>query len=409
MASESLKVAVIGGGPAGLTLTRLLVRASIPVICFEREASPDARSQGGTLDLHAESGQRALKDAGLWDEFLKHARYDGDVMVIVDKHGKKHMVMGGDDDAGAGEDEEADSRPEIDRVKLRQILIESIPGHAIRWNSNLVGVDADCTLHFQHGDEEGFDIVVGADGAWSKVRPLLTDVQPLYSGVGGIDFRLEDIDTRLPQLGALVGKGSYFAFGDGKTLMAQRQGDGSVTVAAWALRAATWQDEPPYAGVDLRGDPKAAKDIFLQHAYFDWAPEVQDLIRLGDDAPVNIRNLYMLPVGHRWPARPGFTLIGDAAHLMTPFAGEGVNTAMRDALELARAVITASNEARSPEVLARVTASYEEEMFLRAAMVTKKSKMFMDVQLADDAPEGFLRVFAAMMEQMQAARGGKTR
>jgi 2-polyprenyl-6-methoxyphenol hydroxylase-like FAD-dependent oxidoreductase len=78
--SNRLKIAIIGAGPAGCTLARLLVQEKVPVdiTIFEGEKSLDTRTQGGTLDLHTQSGIEALKRAGLYDEFVKRARFDGE-------------------------------------------------------------------------------------------------------------------------------------------------------------------------------------------------------------------------------------------------------------------------------------------------------------------------------------------
>ena len=86
-----LSVAIVGGGPGGLTLARILQRNGINPTVFEREASVNERSQGGTLDLHHESGLKALKDAGLMEEFKAHARFEGDALRILDKTGKVHF------------------------------------------------------------------------------------------------------------------------------------------------------------------------------------------------------------------------------------------------------------------------------------------------------------------------------
>ena len=174
---SSLKIAIIGAGPAGCTLARLLLLKRISVVVFEGEESPNVRSQGGTLDLHTDTGLAALREAGLYDEFLKYARFDGEAIVIADKKLVRYVSAQGTDAKSSR------GRPEIDRVKLRMILLESIPEGVIRWNHRLRKVDDDLCLYFEHGIEKGFDLVVGADGAWSKVRPLLSQKQPFYSGM----------------------------------------------------------------------------------------------------------------------------------------------------------------------------------------------------------------------------------
>ena len=108
----ALSVAIVGGGPGGLTLARILQRNGINSSVFEREASANVRSQGGTLDLHQESGLKALKDAGLMGEFMAHARFEGDSMRIQDKTGKVYF-QDSPDDVKSKDDPYV--RPEIDR------------------------------------------------------------------------------------------------------------------------------------------------------------------------------------------------------------------------------------------------------------------------------------------------------
>jgi 2-polyprenyl-6-methoxyphenol hydroxylase-like FAD-dependent oxidoreductase len=83
--TKDFKVAVIGAGPAGCTLARLIQRFDAPVeiTIFESDESLTHRSQGGTLDLHTDSGIAALKKADLYDEFRKRARYDGEGMYSI--------------------------------------------------------------------------------------------------------------------------------------------------------------------------------------------------------------------------------------------------------------------------------------------------------------------------------------
>ena len=84
MATQTFKIAIIGAGPGGCMLARLLHCANINVTIFEAEASVDFRSQGGTLDLRTKTGLAAMKEAGLYEEFLKHARFGGESLVLCD-------------------------------------------------------------------------------------------------------------------------------------------------------------------------------------------------------------------------------------------------------------------------------------------------------------------------------------
>lgn len=159
-------MAIIGGGPCGLTLARLLERKGIDYVVYERDESDVSVRRGGSLDIHAETGQLALKEAGLFEEFLKYARYEDNVLKIANQQGERVY-----EDGEGGRD-----APEIDRIQLRQILVDSIPSERIRWNHVLKDIttdgDGNHLLEFTNGASvSGFKLVVGADGAWSKVRP----------------------------------------------------------------------------------------------------------------------------------------------------------------------------------------------------------------------------------------------
>ena len=372
------KIAIIGAGPAGLTLARLLHVASIPSTIFEADNATSHHPQGGTLDLHTDTGLAAIKTAGLWEAFHPHARYDGEAAIFADKHFTKHFEI-----AGSSE-ETSNGRPEIDRTKLREILLESLPKDAIKWGQKLRKVDDDLTLHFIDGSAEtGFDLVVGADGAWSKVAALLSDTKPFYTGLGGLTMKVADARNRAPYLEKLVNKGSLFAFSDGKQIVSQFNGDGTVRIYTWFKAVEDWQKSCEY---DMR-DVGQVKQ-FLAKKFYDWAPELRQFTQVADPDDLVVRNLYMLPVGHHWEHRQGATLIGDSAHLMTPFAGEGVNVAMTDALVLSQSIIEGCKE--GTKVLDRKIKEYEEEMFARGSVVTGLTKRNMDSIMSEEPAELWL-------------------
>lgn len=165
-------IAILGAGPSGLTLACLLLKQQIPFVVFERDPDPTTGGQGGTLDIHTETGQLALRECGLYDEFRKLARYDGQAFRAVDKDGKvlvNHLPKQNDD-----------GRPEIDRRQLRELLLSAIPQDTIRWGMKVEAVerndDGTMTVRFANGDvQSGFNLVVGADGAWSRARRLVSN------------------------------------------------------------------------------------------------------------------------------------------------------------------------------------------------------------------------------------------
>ena len=359
----SAKVAIIGAGPAGCTLARLLIRASILVTIFEGESSISVRAQGGTLDLHTNTGLKALREADLLEEYAQYARYDGEAMNLADKNLVSLIKVGGTTEASSR------GRPEIDRARLRQILVDSLPEGTIRWNCRLRNVDAnDLSLHFDHGIEAGFDLLVGADGAWSKVRPVLTDVEPYFAGLGGYDLLIHDAEKSHPDLFKLVNRGSLFVYSDGKGLNAQQRGDGTIIVYASGHRDEDWKER---CGYDLHNASEVKRA--LKEEFKSWAEPLVKLIQVADEKDITARSLYILPPGHRWKHRANVTLIGDAAHLMTPHAGEGVNVAMEDALNLAHAIIRSVGNEDTVNILDKEVSAFEDEMMTRATKVQNRS------------------------------------
>jgi 2-polyprenyl-6-methoxyphenol hydroxylase-like FAD-dependent oxidoreductase len=241
----------------------------------------------------------------LFGEFEKYARYDGEAMNFCDKNLLSYLKQGG------GKKGSLTGRPEIDRPRLRELLYNSLAENTVRWSHKLTQVDDDLTMRFANGRKEtGFDLIVGADGAFSKVRPILSDAQPFYSGIGGHAFRIPEAESKHPELYDLVNRGSLFSWSDSKSIMAQYMGDGSINIGTWSVRPEDWQKQ-----YDVH-DAETVKTM-CRKEYEDWDQRLVDFTQKAEGAIVP-RDLYMLPVGHKWKHVRGVTLVGDAAHLMTP-------------------------------------------------------------------------------------------
>ena len=84
---SSRSIAIVGAGLSGLVLARVLQMHGIESTLYEAEASADARGQGGFLDMHEESGQHALREAGLYEQFRRLTQPQGETLRVLDKAG----------------------------------------------------------------------------------------------------------------------------------------------------------------------------------------------------------------------------------------------------------------------------------------------------------------------------------
>ena len=363
-------VTIIGAGLGGLTLARVLHVHGIDVAVYEAEPTAEARTQGGQLDIHENNGQLALAAAGLTDEFRAIIRPGGEAMRVLDQHGG---VLLEEPDEGTG------GRPEVLRGDLRRILLDSLPDRTVHWGHKVTDVrslgNGRHEVSFTNGSTVTTDLLVGADGAWSKVRPLLSDATPVYVGTTFIETYLHDADDRHPAAALVVGDGAIYALAPGKGIVAHREAGGVLHTYVEINRSLEWVTSIDFADAAVATARVAAE--------FDgWAPELTALITDGDTAPV-VRTIHALPDDHRWDHVPGVTLLGDAAHLMVP-SGEGANLAMFDGSELATAIAT------NPDDIESAIAAYEEAMFARSEAEAAEGHVILDLCLGDTAPLGFV-------------------
>jgi 2-polyprenyl-6-methoxyphenol hydroxylase-like FAD-dependent oxidoreductase len=357
-------ITIIGAGPGGLTLARVLHVHGIAATVYEADASADARTQGGRLDIHDYNGQLALKAAGLLDEFRRIIYEGGESSRVLDPRG---TVLLDQPDDGSG------VRPEVHRGDLRRLLLDSLPDGTVQWGRKLTAIralgDGQHELRFADGSTVTTGLVVGADGAWSKIRSLLSDVKPTYLGTSFIETYLFDADERHPASAKAVGVGSLYALAPGKGIVAHREANGVLHTYVALTKPKEW-----IAGIDFT-DAKAAKARVA--AEFDgWAPELTALITDGESDAVP-RPIHALPAGHRWKRVPGVTLLGDAAHLAPP-DGEGANLAMFDGAELGKAIAAHRGD------LDAALDEYEEAMFIRSANAAVEAAKTFELCFADD-------------------------
>ncbi|GLY32221.1 NAD(P)/FAD-dependent oxidoreductase [Kineosporia sp. NBRC 101731] len=366
-------IAIVGAGLGGLTLARVLQAHGVEATIYEGETSAATRTQGGLLDIHEETGQIALRAAGLHDQFLTLVRPGEDAKRVVDRHGS--MLFDVSADPGS-------ARPEVDRGELRQLLIDSLTPGTIRWGHKLASVQhhgkGGHDLTFADGSTTHADIVIGADGAWSKVRPLLTPAEPLYSGTCFIEIALDSSNQNVQASVDAIGSGTLMAVWPGQGIIAHRYADGRVLGYVALNRPEEWM-----RSIDF-GDPSVGLRRVADE--FDgWTTLLTAFVTQSIAEP-RLRPIYTLPVGLTWDRVPGVTLVGDAAHLMSPFAGEGANLAMYDGADLARELVN------QPDIEVAL-AGYEDRLFERSSDAAGRSARNLEVFFGRGAPQSVVALF----------------
>lgn len=265
--------------------------------CTIFEAGKDRSSdQGGSLDLHEDAGILVLKAAKLHDKFLEHARPEGEAMRILTEAGE--VLMDEEDEITP----EMQGRPEIDRALLLALLEDSLEPDTIRWDHRLESVrggpETPFTLTFRNGHSEEFDLLIGADGVWSTVRPLVTDQKPSYAGISGIDVGIANATERFPHLAARCGKGLCFTVGRNKAIICQKLGDGSTRTYGFVRLPESWGEEFDFS------DPKSAIPAFVEEHYGDWESDAKDSLLQADLESAVKRPIWGMPVGVSWKSQP---------------------------------------------------------------------------------------------------------
>jgi 2-polyprenyl-6-methoxyphenol hydroxylase-like FAD-dependent oxidoreductase len=358
-------ITIVGAGLGGLTLASVLHRNGITAVVYDADLSATSRPQGGMLDIHPDTGQAALRAAGLLEAFGKLTLEHGDAMRILDKTGAVRMAHDGNG-----------QRPEIDRGALRNLLLSSLPPGLVRWNARVTGIsreESGFELSFADSSVATAGILIGADGAWSKVRPLVSEASPFYSGISFVELRYLDADRKHPTAAALVGKGLMFALSDERGIFGHREPDNELCVYAALKVPADWSRQP------------ISRDVLHQH-FHGWHADFHELLA-NSDGDLLPRSIWMLPEGHSWPRTSGVTLLGDAAHLMSPFAGEGANLAMIDGADLATAIVAHPND------IERAFAAYEATMFPSAREAAAESAAGLELAFEANAPQAMLDFF----------------
>lgn len=383
MLINNKSIAIVGGGPGGLTLARLLQIKGADVKVYERDQGKNARIQGSPLDLHEDSGLAAIRKADLLAEFKENFLPGADKTLIVNEQAE---ILYSDHETNLRENFGHEHfRPEIDRGSLRKILLESLKPETVIWNCHFISMEKQNNgwlLHFKNKESVYADIVIASDGAHSKIRPYITDIKPIFSGIVMLEGNICQSKTKVPTIDQLIDGGKIMAFGNEKNILLGQKGSGDLGFYASFRAQENWAIQ---SGLDF-SDKSQILDWF-KTAYPEWSNVWHELFE-NAEMPFVPRPIYYMPLNQNWKTQSNLTIIGDAAHVMPPFAGEGANMSMLDALELSENLTLDKYQS-----LKEAISEYEINMQKRASKATQESLENGEKMHSENALETMLEFF----------------
>lgn len=383
MLINNKSIAIVGGGPGGLTLARLLQMKGALVKVYERDFDKNARVQGSPLDLHEDSGLAAIREAGLLKEFKENFLSGADKTLILNE---KAEIFYSDHETNLEENFGHEYfRPEIDRGSLRKILLESLEPETVVWDSHFISMekqDEGWKLNFKNRESVYADIVIGSDGTNSKIRPYITDIKPFYSGIVMLEGNIHQSKTKVPNIDSLINGGKIMAFGNEKNILMGQKGNGDLGFYASFKADENWASD---SGLDFNNQSQILE--WFKNNYPEWSNIWYELFE-NAETPFVPRPIYCMPLDQTWETSSNLTIIGDAAHVMPPFAGEGANMAMLDALELSKYLTSEEYDS-----LAEAISEYEINMRKRASEAAKESLENGEKMHSNNALEKMLEFF----------------
>lgn len=345
MLLKNKKIAIIGAGPVGLTMAKLLQQKGAHVTVYERDKNAQARIWGGTLDLHEATGQQALKKAGLLEHYFANATPMG--RTLADEKGNVFFAV-----------QPERNTPEINRNDLRTLLLNSLTSDTVVWDrkfTNLTIHNNKWLIHFEDRPDAIADFVIGANGGMSAVRKYVTDAEVEDTGTFIIQGEVHEPEINCPEFYKLCNNNILMTAHNGTLLAANPNNHGALTYNVIIKTPEDWADGN---GNLQQSETTSALLLKRLSGWNELYKQLLTATTLFWGLPTR-----KLPLNIAWKSDRALpiTLIGDAAHVMPPFAGEGVNTGLMDTLLLSNNLTNGTFKTIEDAI-----SNYEKQMFVYA-------------------------------------------